>query len=461
MEAYEVFRSLAIIIISAKVCGILAQKIRIPQVVGEILAGLIIGPSLLGWVDNTTFLTQMAEIGVILLMFSAGLETDLKELLQTGPIALAIACAGVFVPLAGGTIYYSIFYGVSSVKSPEFIEAVFIGTIMTATSVSITVQTLKELGYLKSRVGTTVLAAAIIDDVIGIIVLTFVISLRSASVSLSHVCLQTVLFFVFAIGVGFVCFHIFKWVDKRYPHTRRIPIAGLALCFAMAYIAEKYFGIADITGAYVAGIILCSINDSDYIARKMDINSYMLFGPIFFASIGLKTDVRDFSLSILWFSIGFTIVALVTKIIGCGLVSKALKFNSGDSLKIGVGMMTRGEVALIVSQKGLSVGLISPVYFSSVILLILTSSISTPIVLKALFSRDKAAGVTGPGVGGSLSSFDSDSDIGTDVSFDSEYIENQFQASSEAAPEANDNNYSQMASFDSDFGTDATLDSDI
>lgn len=421
MESFTIFRSLAIIIISAKVFGILARKCKIPQVVGEIIAGLLIGPSLLGFVDSTDFLSQMAEIGVILLMFSAGLETDLKELIKTGPIALLIACAGVFVPLAGGTLYYSLFYGISSIQSPDFIEAVFIGTIMTATSVSITVETLKELGYLKSRVGTTVLAAAIIDDIIGILVLTFVISFRASSVRLSTVCLQTVLFFVFAIGVGFIFFHLFRLIDKRWPHTRRIPIAGLALCFAMSYIAERYFGIADITGAYVAGIILCSIGDSDYIARKMDINSYMLFGPIFFASIGLKTDIRDFSASILLFSIGFAIVALATKIIGCGLMAKACKFNMSDSLKIGVGMMTRGEVALIVSQKGLSVGLISPVYFSSVILLILVSSVSTPVILKALFSRDnkETARIINAG---SISSFDSDSsDYGTDASFDSDY----------------------------------------
>ncbi len=158
----------------------------------------------------------------------------------------------------------------------------------------------------------------------------------------------------------------------------------------MAYIAEDLFGIADITGAYVAGIILCSISDSDYIARKMDINSYMLFGPIFFASIGLKTDLADFSASILWFSIGFVIVALACKIIGCGLMAKLCKFSFHDSLICGVGMMTRGEVALIVSQKGLSVGLISPVYFSAVILLILVSSVATPVLLKLLFAKSSA-----------------------------------------------------------------------
>lgn len=391
METYEVLYSLAIIIIFAKFFGIVARKCKAPQVVGEIVAGLIMGPSLLGLVQPTDFLSQMAEIGVILLMFSAGLGTDLKELMKTGPIAFLIACAGVFVPLLGGTVLYGCFYGFGAVGTVAFYKAVFIGVIMTATSVSITVETLKELGYLKSRVGTTVLAAAIIDDVIGIIVLTFVVSLSSGQAAIGAVCINTILFFVFAIVVGFISYKVFKLVTKRYPHTRRIPIAGLAYCFALSYIAEKYFGIADITGAYVAGIILCSTNDSDYIAEKMDINSYMLFGPIFFASIGLKTDISDFTSSILLFSIGFVLVALLTKIIACGLVSKICKFSFSDSLKIGVGMMTRGEVALIVSQKGLSIGLLSPVYFTSVILLIIVSSISTPIILKLLFTRDKMA----------------------------------------------------------------------
>ncbi len=387
MEAYSIFRDLAIIIIAAKIFGIIARKCKAPQVVGEIIAGLVIGPCMLGWVNQSDFLTEMAEIGVVLLMFSAGLETDLKELLKTGPIAFLIACAGVFIPLVGGSLLYMGFYGTAPWGSDEFYKAVFVGTIMTATSVSITVQSLREMGRLKGKVGTTILSAAIIDDVIGIIVLTFVIGFKTPDSKPINVIISTVLFFLFAIVVGFVLYKVFKWVDTRYPHTRRIPIAGLALCFALAYIAERFFGIADITGAYVAGIILCSIKDSEYIAEKMDINSYMLFGPIFFASIGLKTNIDNIDSSILLFSIAFVIVALITKIIGCGLTAKLCKFNWGDSLKIGVGMMTRGEVALIVSQKGLSVGLLSPVYFTAVILLIIISSISTPIILKVLYAK--------------------------------------------------------------------------
>lgn len=389
MEAFSIFRDLAIIIIAAKFFGILARKCKAPQVVGEIIAGLLIGPSILGLVDQTDFILKMAEVGVVLLMFSAGLGTDLKDLVKTGPIAFLIACFGVFVPLISGALFYMAYYGASPWGSEGFYKAVFIGTIMTATSVSITVSSLKEMGKLKTKVGTTVLSAAIIDDVIGIMVLTFVMGFKSPDARPGKVVISTVLFFIFAFIVGYISYKIFKIVDKRYPHTRRIPIAGLAYCFALAYIAEKYFGIADITGAYLAGIILCSINDSNYIAEKMDINSYMLFGPVFFASIGLKTDIDEMTIQLLLFSVGFVVVALLSKIIGCGLISKICRFNWTDSLKIGVGMMTRGEVALIVAQKGLSAGLIEPVYFTSVILLIIVSSIATPILLKLLFAIDE------------------------------------------------------------------------
>ncbi len=341
MESYLVFKDLAIIVIFAKIFGILARKLKAPQVVGEIIAGLLIGPSVLGLVNQSDFLSKMAEIGVILLMFSAGLETNLHDLIKTGLKATLIACAGVFVPLVGGTILYSCFYGFAAIGTLDFYKALFIGVILTATSVSITVQALREMGKLKGLIGTTILSAAIIDDVIGIIVLTVVVGLKDASSNAGTVVLETALFFVFAIVVGFIIYKIFKFVDSKYPHTRRIPIMGLALCLAMSYVAEKYFGIADITGAYVAGIILCNIRDSEYIAEKMDINSYMLFGPIFFASIGLKTDISDLNLSVLVFAIAFVAVGLLCKIVGCGLMAKACRFTWADSLKIGVGMMIR------------------------------------------------------------------------------------------------------------------------
>ena len=304
---------------------------------------------------------------------------------------------GVVVPLAGGFLLYSCLYGFSPVGSDAFFEAVFIGTIITATSVSITVETLREMGKLKGKVGTTILSAAIIDDVLGILLLTFVIGFKNPAVRPLTVVLNTGLFFLAAAGAGILLYWLFKWFDKRYPQRRRIPIFGFAVCLLFAFAAEHFFGIADITGAYVAGIIFCNIRDSDYIARKIDVSSYMLFSPIFFASIGLKTEIHGVDASMLVFSILFVLVALGTKIVGCGLAARACRFSWTDSLKVGVGMMTRGEVALIVAQKGLAVGLIPPVYFTAVILLIMVSSIVTPVALKLLYRKeDRAAPPSDP-----------------------------------------------------------------
>ena len=388
MESIGYLKDLALIIVLAKCFGLLAKKLNAPLVVGEIIAGLVLGPAILGWVGQSDFLSRMAEIGVLLIMFGAGLETNMRDLIKTGPKALLIALAGVLVPLAGGTLIYSLFFGFGGIGSEQFLHAVFIGTIMTATSVGITVQTLKELGRLKGNTGTLIMSAAIIDDIIGIVVLTFVIGFKDPDSKPLDVVIRTGLFILFSVCVGAVVYYIFKFIDKRYPHQRRIPILGLALCMIMSFCAEGLFGIADITGAYVAGLILCNLRDSDYIAEKMDISSYMMFGPVFFASIGLKTQFGGFTPDLLWFSLSFVLMALITKIIGCGVMAKCLGCSTKDSLKVGVGMMTRGEVALIVSQKGLAVGLMDPAYFTSVILLIIVSSVTTPIILKLLYKGE-------------------------------------------------------------------------
>ena len=389
MDTLEILRNLAIIVISAKLFGLIARKLKAPQVAGEIIAGLLIGPSLFNIVVDNDFWSGMAEIGVILLMFSAGLETNIDNLKKSGLKATALAIAGVSLPLILGTIMYMCFYGFSAPGTSTFVEAVFIGTILTATSVSITVSALKELGKISTDVGTTIMSAAIIDDVIGIVVLTAVLGLKDPNADLGAVCIKTVAFFALSLVAGVIIFKIMQRFVRRWPHTRRIPIIGMALAFVLAYVADKYFGVADITGAYVAGIILSSLDDSAYIDRKMDISSYMIFGPIFFASVGLQTNLRTVDLSILAFSVAFVLVGLLGKVIGCGLVAKLLKYNNSDALKIGVGMMTRGEVALIVAQRGLKAEIIDSKYFTSVILLIVVSSILTPIILKAIYSVDE------------------------------------------------------------------------
>ena len=387
MDKLDILRQLAIIIVAAKLFGLGARKVKAPQVAGEIVAGLLIGPSMLGWVSSSDFLTGMSEIGVIILMFSAGLETNIDKLKKTGLKATLIACAGVAVPLAAGTVLFMSFYGFDVFGSEQFFRALFIGVILTATSVSITVQALREMGKISGMIGTTITSAAIIDDVIGIIVLTIVLSAKDPSNNIWLVLLKTVLFFVLAFVVGYILYRLMRILSERNPHTRRLPILGLALAFALSYVADRYFGVADITGAYVAGIILSSLDSSKYIDRKMDISSYMIFGPVFFASIGLQTNIKTLDMTILLFSIAFVAVGMLSKVAGCGLTSRILGFNRKDSLKIGCGMMTRGEVALIISQKGLELGIIESKYFTSVIILIIVSSIVTPVVLKMLYEK--------------------------------------------------------------------------
>ncbi|MCR5016779.1 MAG: cation:proton antiporter [Ruminococcus sp.] len=387
MDTIDILRDLAVIVVCAKGFGLLARKLKAPMVVGEIIAGLVIGPCLLNVVKPTEFISMMAEIGVVLIMFSAGLETNLQELKKSGLAAFIIACIGVLVPLVGGSLLYMGMYGFAAVGTDHFFKAIFIGSIMTATSVGITVEVLKEMGHLQSRVGQTILSAAIIDDIIGIIVLTFVLGFKDPDSNTLLVTGKIVLFLVLSVILGYIFYKLFKWYDEKHSHTRRIPIIAIGLCLVMAFVAEKYFGIADITGAYIAGIILCNTRDAEYIDRRVSINGYMFFAPMFFVGIGLKTDFSGVDTSMILFSVGFVVVALLSKIIGCGLVSKCFGYRWTDCLKIGIGMMTRGEVALIITNKGLGLGIIDSSYFTAVILLIIVSSIVTPVLLKLLFNK--------------------------------------------------------------------------
>ena len=384
MDSVRYLLDLAVLLFSAKAFGLLAKRLGVPEVVGEIVAGLLLGPAILGFVQNSDFLEKMSEIGVMMIMFEAGLGTNLEELKKTGIKATVIACVGVAVPVLLGMLLFIVFYGASG---DDLLKALFIGTIISATSVSITVAALKELGKLNDTVGTTITGAAIIDDVIGIIVLSVVLGMKGGSESsgIGIVLLKVVIFFAVAIGSGFLVYKGMRWLDKKYPHTRRIPIASLCYCLLLGFIAETYFGIADITGAYVAGVVLCNLSDRDYIESKIDISSYMVFAPLFFTGIGLKTSFGAMNTKLLIFSVLFVIVALVSKVIGCGGSALFLGFNRKDSLKIGIGMMSRGEVALITAQEGLAAGMLTSDFFTAIILLILVSSIVTPICLKRVY----------------------------------------------------------------------------
>lgn len=390
MDSYRFLLSLAIILLSTKIFGLATQRIRMPQVVGALLAGLILGPAALGILTETDFIQSLAEIGVIVLMFCAGLETDIDELKKSGKKAFVIALIGVIVPLIGGFAVASVFNRPGVIESDAscslFLQNVFIGVILTATSVSITVETLKELGKLKTRSGNAILGAAIIDDILGIIALTIITSMADSSVRMGTILLKICAFFVVA-GVGGYLFHIAykKWSEAAEKGLHRHAIVAFAACLVLSYIAEAWFGVADITGAFVAGLIVSKTQRTQFLASRFEVLSYLLLSPVFFASIGLKVELPEMTGAIIAFSVFLVIIAILTKIIGCGLGAKICGYQNYQCVRIGVGMISRGEVALIVASKGTQLGLLGSDFLGPVVIVVVITTIITPILLKPVF----------------------------------------------------------------------------
>ena len=397
MESYSFLLFLAIIMISTKILGLFTRKIHMPAVVGALVAGVILGPSCLNLItltgDTGVFLEQMAELGVILLMFNAGLETDLSELKKNGVASFVTALIGVIVPLIGGFLGYAFFFHTDFSDYDEVLKAVFVGVVLTATSVSITVETLREMGKLKGKVGTTILGAAVIDDIIGIIVLTIVTSLKDTSVSPITVVLKIVLYFVFIAVLIFVLTKLKVFVEEQ-DEKRRTAIICVALCFILSYISEEYFGIADITGAYFAGLMLCTMKVGPYVARRCEIPSYLIFSPVFFASVGLKVTLGGMDASIWIFAVILLVNAILSKVVGCGLGAKICGCTGKEAFQVGIGMISRGEVALIVAQKGYASGMLDDVLFAPIVLVVIVTTLITPILLKLVMKdndSEKAA----------------------------------------------------------------------
>ncbi|MDY5435590.1 cation:proton antiporter [Peptostreptococcus porci] len=388
MLDYKYLVSIAIILLSTKIFGGLTEKIKLPQVVGALIAGVVIGPAVFGVVQDTAFLDEVAELGVIILMFMAGLDTDLNQLKKKGVSYLVIAIFGVVLPLVGGFLSYFWYFNINPGDSQSVFKAIFIGVILTATSVSITVEALRELGHLTGKVGNAILGAAIVDDVIGIIILTVITSFRDSSISISVVLMKIVLYFAIMLVFGLIITAGARMLDLK-TDRRQITVYVFALVLIVAYISEKYVGIADITGAYLIGMIFSKFSIRNEIVKKMNVLSYLFFSPIFFASVGLKTKLDSFSTSMIVFSVIILLVAIFTKIVGAGIGAKLCKYSTKDSLNIGIGMVSRGEVALIVAQKGHKLGFIDNNMFSPIVLMVVITTILTPILLKISMPKIK------------------------------------------------------------------------
>lgn len=406
MEPYELLLPLAVILLFSKLMGLGTHKCGMPAVIGMLVAGILIGLlKFIPWEplqeaffgEDVRFVLQvLSKIGVVLIMFSAGLGTDLKKLRQTGVASLVITALGVITPMLFGWLAASLFFGFENVLSN-----LFYGAILTATSVSVTVAVLKELGKLDSKVGASVISAAVIDDVIGIIILSVLTGFSSGSTeggwnwfspNAGLVVIKIVLFFIAAIALGVGLRKLFNLMERRAPHNRRVPIISLAACFLYAYVAEKFFGVADITGAYLAGILLGgTLSETPYVESKVDTMGYLIFSPIFFANIGIS-NIEYFSkidLQFLAFGLVFVAAAIAGKLVGCGAGARLCKFSWNDSLRVGLGMMVRAEVVLICTDKGVQSGLVQPGIYPFVILIILLSSILTPILMKWSYRREE------------------------------------------------------------------------
>lgn len=302
-----------------------------------------------------------------------------------------MALCGVIVPWIGGSVL-AFFFNDSGAQN-VLMQNVFIGVILTATSVSITVEALKEMGKLSTVVGNTILAAALIDDILGLIALTIVTSLGGSSdTSLPVVLLKIVGFFIFVIVVGVLVKKGMDWYVKNVHSTdlQRYPIFAFVLCLFMAYCAEEFFGVADITGSFAAGLIISTTAKSKYIEVKFAPLSYLLLTPIFFASIGLKVELPEMNSRIIVFSILLALIAVLTKIIGCGLGAKLCGLKVRQCQQVGIGMVCRGEVALIVADKGAALGLMPDIFFAPVIIMVVVTTIVTPILLKFAYRESGA-----------------------------------------------------------------------
>jgi len=432
-SAYKMLLPIALILILTKFLSIEFSKIRIPQVIGFLLAGLLIG--VIYFIPNQMILTDytengigiLAKFGVVLILFGAGIETNLKSIKAVGKASVVITSLGVIVPLALGFLVSFLFRVYGGVESPlagtganPLFSDIYYGVILTATSVSITVATLKELGRLDSKVGSAIVSAAILDDIIGIILLSLIISLSGSKTGSSdfnllawfiEVCggsvanpavnvivilLNMSIFFVLSFFFGKLIRKFFNYLGTKYPHHIRIPIFSLAFCFLWAYLAQSLFQIADITGAYVAGLVLSSTNAKGYINHRSETTANVFFVPIFFASVALKmydalasgTSGGAFSLSFLLFGIVWIVVGMLGKVVGAGVGSLVSHFNFKDSLRVGIGMMARAEVLIVTAQIGVDAGLVSSNIIPFTLGLILVTSFVTPIVLKVLYKGE-------------------------------------------------------------------------
>lgn len=374
----ELLWQLVIIIVATKIAGAITVKLGQPSVLGEIIVGIIIGPAVLGIIHSNELLKTFSELGVIFLMFFAGVETNIKDLTKNIKPALSVAVMGVILPFIGG-------YIVGTQFGMDTLHAVFLGIVLTATSVSISVQTFRELNYMNTRESVTVLGAAIADDIIGLIILAVMLSISvGGDISVSMVLIKQVIFFAVILLVNWLVLpKLTQFLNKPRLNELLIVLA-IVTCLLYSYFAE-FMGISNIIGAFFAGLAFTHPKTSIVLEEKIFPTVSVLFIPVFFVSIGLEVSFIGF-FDHIWLIIILTIVAILTKIIGAAIGARLTGFVGISTLIIGIAMVSRGEVALITSKIGLENGLFTEEFFTPIIIAIVATTLVTPPLLKGFIS---------------------------------------------------------------------------
>ncbi|NLK21930.1 MAG: cation:proton antiporter [Epulopiscium sp.] len=399
LEEKRFLLDLALILGAASIGGWIVNLLKMPKVLGQILIGVVLGPTILGWLNGQNELIGiMSEIGVIFLMFLAGLETDINELKSSGKANSLIALGGVMVPLILGTVVpYFLFnqYIPGGIKQHQFLFAFYIGTILTATSVSISVSVLRDINQLGSRQGISILGAAIIDDVIGIILLAAVTGMinPTESGSIIGLIVKMAIFFVFSFFFGVIVSKLITRFAHGSIWSERVIVFAIILCFTLSFLSEV-FKVAAITGAYIAGVIFSTTPYHQKVSKRIQVLAYSLFTPIFFVSIGLRVHITEEILKYWGYALVIVIIAILGKIVGCGIGALISGFKLKEALQIGVGMIARAEVTLIIANQGVTRNIITDATFTSIVLLVAVSTLVAPPLLKYLFNEDPSTMVS-------------------------------------------------------------------
>ncbi|MBG9795474.1 sodium:proton antiporter [Paenibacillus dendritiformis] len=375
----DIVLMLLIVLTATKLAGDLTVRLGQPSVLGKLIVGIIVGPAVLGWVTNGEIVRDMAEVGVILLMFIAGLETDLDQLKQNWKASVAVALGGIIFPFIGG------YLGGTALGLDQG-QSMFIGLLLCATSVSISVQTLKDLGQLSSREGTTILGAAVVDDVLVVILLAFMLSLLGAGTeqaSLGWIVGKKVIFFAGAIAAGIYAVPLLmRWLAPLKV-SEAVISAALVICLAFSYAAEQ-LGVAGIIGAFAAGIAISQTDFKQEVEHRLEPIAYGIFVPVFFVSVGLEVTFAGLGQHV-GFMLLFSVIAIATKLFGCMLGARMTGFGRRSAFGIGSGMVSRGEVALIIATAGLEGALFDAALFTPLVIVIIVTTLVTPPMLKLAF----------------------------------------------------------------------------